>query len=90
MNPNINISLEKTAIPELATELEKRFDSDAKLAILSRVKNIEQDSVEFVIRHTILGEESPGYRVYYEHLYSLVHKNNSWDMTLLELKSVTI
>ena len=90
MNPNINISLEKTAIPELATELEKRFDSDANLAILSRVKNIEQDSVEFVIRHTIPGEESPGYRVYYEHLYSLVHKNNSWDMTLLELKSVTI
>ena len=93
----------QTAVPELAeelmTELAKRFDPDSKLAILSFNKKmkenlwtqeVELDFVEFVIRHTIPGEESPGYRVYYEHLYSLVYKDNSWEMKLLKLESVTI
>lgn len=103
MNTFIDLHLVQTAVPELAeelmTELEKHFDPDSNLAILSFNKKMEQnlwtkeaelDSVEFVIRHTICGKESPEYSVYYEHLYSLVHKNNSWEMTLLELKSVTI
>ena len=84
----------QTAVPELTgelmTELKKRFDSDSNLAILSCTKYKEPGYVEFVIRHTICGKELPGYRVYYEHLYSLVHRDNSWEMTLLELKSVTI
>jgi hypothetical protein len=80
----------QTAIPDLAAELEKRFDSDSTLAILSCTNNIEEDFVEVIIRHIIPGGESSGYRVYYEYLYSLVHKDNSWEMALLELKSITI
>jgi hypothetical protein len=103
MISSIEAQLAQMMTPESAqqvmTELEKHFDPDSKLAILSFnkkmkenlwTKEVELDFVEFVIRHTIPGEESPGYRVYYEHLYSLVYKDNSWEMTLLKLESVTI
>ena len=88
MTSYIDTQLVKMMTPESAqqvmTELEKHFDSDSKLQILSYDIDYEQNSIKFVIRHIIPGEESPGYRVYHEHLYSLVHKNNSWEMKLLK------
>ena len=37
-----------------------------------------------MIRHIVPEEDSVSCTLNYEHFYSLVYKNNSWKMTLLE------
>jgi hypothetical protein len=88
MNTFIETQLVEMTTPELAqqivTELAKRFDPDSNLAILSCTNNIEEDFVEFMICHSVLVEDSINYTVYCEHFYSLVHKDDLWEMTFLE------
>jgi len=90
MNTFIETQLAQMIIPELAqqviTELEKHFDFDSKLnlSILSCTQNKEQGSIEFMICHIVPEEDSVSCTLNYEHSYSLVYKNNSWKMTLLE------
>lgn len=71
---------------QVMTELEKHFDSDSKLQILSYDIDYEQNSIKLVIRHINPVKKSPRYKVYYDHLYSLVHKDNSWEMKLLKIE----
>ena len=90
MSSFIETQLAQMIIPELAqqvmAELKKHFDFDLKLnlAILSCTQNKEQGSIEFMIRPIVPEEDSVSRVSNYEHFYSLVYKDNSWKITLLE------
>lgn len=89
MNTFIETQLAQIIIPELAqeliTEIKKHFDidSDLNLAIVSWTKN-KEGSIKFMIRHRAPKEDSSSRVSYYENLYSLVHKDNLWEMTLVD------
>lgn len=90
MSTFIETQLAQLIIPELAqqvmTELKKHFDFDLKLnlAILSCTQNKEQGSIEFRLSHIVPEEDSVSRVSNYEHFYSLVYKDNSWKLTLLQ------